>query len=69
VTDPLLADVDRWPDIFDFERAPEGFLDLILRDLGNPFPFELDTMGKRRLASVPAHQAKPSARLLAQLTR
>jgi phage tail-like protein len=52
VTDLLLADVDRWPDIFDLERAPEGFVDLILQDLGNPFPFELDAMGKRRLASV-----------------
>ena len=52
VTDLLLADCDRWPDIFDLERAPEGFLDLILQDLGNPFPFDLDTLGKRRLASV-----------------
>ena len=52
VTDLLFADVDRWPDIFDLERAPEPFLDLILRDLGNPFPFDLDVRGKRRLAAV-----------------
>lgn len=52
VTDHLLFDVDLWPDLFDYERAPEPFLDLILRDLGNPFPFELDMQGKRRLASV-----------------
>ncbi|MGE0325902.1 MAG: Ig-like domain-containing protein [Polyangiaceae bacterium] len=52
VTDLLLADIDRWADIFDYERAPERFLDLILHDLGNPFPFELDELGKRRLASV-----------------
>lgn len=52
VADLLLVDVDRWVDIFDLERAPPPFLDLILRDLGNPFAFELDTMGKRRLASV-----------------
>ena len=45
-------EVDRYPDIFDLERAPECFLDLILLDLGNPFPFELDELGKRRLASV-----------------
>ncbi|PIE65600.1 MAG: hypothetical protein CSA24_02410 [Deltaproteobacteria bacterium] len=38
--------------MFDLERAPEAFLDLILQDLGNPFPFELDVLGKRRLASV-----------------
>ncbi len=52
VLDLLLAEVDRFPDVFDLERAPEPFLDLILRDLGNPFPFELDELSKRRLASV-----------------
>ena len=51
-TDLLLAEVDRFPEIFDLERAPEVFVDLILADLGNPFPFELDALGKRRLASV-----------------
>lgn len=52
VLDLLLAEVDRFPDIFDLERAPGSFLDLILRDLGNPFPFELDELAKRRLSSV-----------------
>lgn len=52
VADLLLAEADRYPDVFDLERAPEEFLDLILRDLGNPFPFDLDALGKRRLASV-----------------
>ncbi|MGN6107484.1 MAG: phage tail protein [Kofleriaceae bacterium] len=52
VTDLLLAEVDRFPDVFDLERAPDAFLDAVLADLGNPFPFELDTPGKRRLAGV-----------------
>jgi phage tail-like protein len=52
VLDLLLAEIDRFPDIFDLERAPPPFLDLILRDLGNPFPFDLDELGKRRLAAV-----------------
>lgn len=50
--DLLLAEADRFPDLFDLERAPDTFLDAILADLGNPFPFDLDALGKRRLASV-----------------
>jgi phage tail-like protein len=52
VTDLLLVDVDRFPDIFDFERAPEDFLDCILADLGNPFPFDIDTLARRKLAAI-----------------
>jgi phage tail-like protein len=52
VTDLLLAEVDRFGDTFDLERAPEPFVDLILRDLGNPFAFELDLRAKRRLAGM-----------------
>lgn len=52
VTDLMLVEVDRFPEVFDLERAPEGFVDLILADLGDPFPFDLDELGKRRLASV-----------------
>jgi len=51
VTDLLLSKLDRFGDVFDIERAPEPFVDLILRDLGNPFPFALDLMAKRRLAA------------------
>ena len=52
VLDLLLSEIDRFPDIFDIERARPPFLDLILCDLGNPFPFELDDLGKRRLAAM-----------------
>ena len=48
----MLTEADRFADVFDIERAPEAFLDLILQDLGNPFPFDLDELAKRRLASV-----------------
>jgi len=51
VTDLLLADVDRFDDLFDLERAPEPFVDAMLADLGNPFAFELELLEKRRLAS------------------
>jgi phage tail-like protein len=52
VTDLLLADIDRWTELFDLERAPAPFVDLMLQDLGNPFAFELDLLSKRRLAAV-----------------
>jgi phage tail-like protein len=52
VTDLLLAEVDRFPDLFDLERATAPLLDLILADLGNPFRLDLDVSARRRLASV-----------------
>ncbi|ACY13298.1 phage tail protein [Haliangium ochraceum] len=52
VIDLLLAEIDRFPDLFDLERVPAGFVGRILADLGNPFPFDLDTLGQRRLAAV-----------------
>ena len=52
VTDLALADVDRFAELFDLERAPEPFVDAMLEDLGNPFRFELGALEKRRLASV-----------------
>jgi len=51
VTDLLLSDIDRFAELYDIERAPESFVDRILRDLGNPFAFELDLGAKRRLAA------------------
>ena len=48
----LLVELDRFPDLYDLERSPEPFLDAILTDLAVPFPFELDLLEKRRLASV-----------------
>jgi phage tail-like protein len=52
VTDLLLADVDGFTDILDPDRARENFLDLMLAELGNPFPFDLSLVDKRRLLNV-----------------
>ena len=51
-TDLLLADVDRFTDILDPDLAPEGYVDLMLLDLGNPFPLDLSLVDKRRLLNV-----------------
>lgn len=49
----LVNDVDHWIDILDCDLAPENFVDLMLRDLGNPFEFSntLTLTEKRRLAA------------------
>jgi phage tail-like protein len=62
-TDLVLADVDRWTDILDLERAAEPFLDAMLADLGNPFGFELDVVRKRRLVArlIDMHRRKGTA--------
>jgi phage tail-like protein len=52
VTDLLVHDVDRFTDILDPDLAPEPFLDLMLLDLGSPFPFDLSLVDKRRLLNV-----------------
>jgi phage tail-like protein len=59
--DLLFAKIDRQPDLFDIERAPERFVDAILTDLGNPFQFNLDSLGKRRLAAVLAEMYRQKA--------
>ena len=50
--DLLLADLGAFTDIFDPERCPERYLDLILWDRGNPFSFPMSADEKRRLAAV-----------------
>jgi phage tail-like protein len=52
VTDLLTHGVDRFTDILDPDLAPEPFLDLMLFDLGSPFPFDLSGADKRRLLNV-----------------
>jgi len=49
ICDLLLFDADRWSDILDPDLADDAFLDAMLTDLGNPFPFVLSTLDKRRL--------------------
>jgi phage tail-like protein len=52
VVDLLLCQIDHFSDIWDPDVAPENFLDAILDNLGNPFPFGLSVTDKRRLAQV-----------------
>lgn len=54
LVDIQLHSVDRWTDIFDYERASEGFLDLLLQAMGDPFAEieDLSELEKRRLLST-----------------
>jgi phage tail-like protein len=52
VTDVLLANIDTFPDSWDYELADEQFVDVLLADLGNPFTQNLTLKDRRRLISV-----------------
>lgn len=52
IADLLLYDLDKWTEILDPDFAPEAFVDAMLADLGNPFPFDLELVDKRRLLRV-----------------
>lgn len=60
VVDVVLCDVDHWTEILDPDVAPERFVDAMLADLGNPFPFALSESDKRRLVRilVPIYELK-----------
>lgn len=51
-TDLLVHDIDRFTDVLDPDLAPDNFLNLMLQDFGNPFPFDLAVVDKRRLLNV-----------------
>lgn len=63
VADLLFYDVDTWCEIFDVDVATEPFLDAMLEDLGNPFPFVLSVNQKRKLIRllVAIYQEKGTA--------
>ena len=63
VLDTILDDADRFTDIFDIDRAPDGtdpahgttnFVDVLLQEYGNPFSFvdALTTLEKRKILRV-----------------
>lgn len=58
--DLVLYLVDRWVDILDPDLASSPFVSVMLKCLGNPFPFDLDLADMRLLISVliPIYQGK-----------
>jgi phage tail-like protein len=51
-TNLIIDEIDAWLTVIDPDTAPEAFVDAMLRDLGNPFDFELTLTDKRRLVRV-----------------
>ncbi|RTL16313.1 MAG: hypothetical protein EKK55_24500 [Rhodocyclaceae bacterium] len=51
-TDLLLFLIDGIGDLFDPDTAPEWMLDLMLREMGNPFTFPLSLIEKRKLVQI-----------------
>lgn len=52
VSNLLLYEIDEWSSILSIDDAPEPWLDAMLADLGNPFPFVLEEIDKRRLLKI-----------------
>lgn len=48
----VLSSIDEWVSIIDYTTAAERFIDARLASMGNPFPFVLALIDKRRLLSV-----------------
>lgn len=51
-TNLLLCKIDRFVEVLDPDAASEVYLDRMLADLGNPFPFDLTLIDKRRLVQL-----------------
>lgn len=61
--DLLLHVIDSFADVLDPNLAPEGFVDAMLADLGNPFGFDLTLSQKRLLVQLllPIYKQKGTA--------
>jgi len=47
----MLADIDRYDRVYDFDTAEEAFVDAMLLHLGNPYTFFRSDLEKRKVAS------------------
>jgi phage tail-like protein len=53
VANLLWSDIDRWGNIYDIDKSPDNFVDLILTQLGNPVELpDLTVAEKRKLCSM-----------------